>query len=156
MPPVRVSFPVPPLIISASVPPVRVSFPAPPEIVLAIFGPVIVSFPVVPLIVTVSDPLVKVPAVKAANVAVVPAAILTIRLDVPAAVSVRERVSAVSCVPVKVAVWLAPPKLIISISSKLASLILTKSVDVMTEIVSFPPLEASVIVSPASTSFVLK
>ena len=74
-----------------------VSFPVPPEIVLAIFGPVIVSFPVVPLIVTVSVPLVKeLAAVIFVNVAAVPEPILIIRLEVPATVSVRESVSAVS------------------------------------------------------------
>ena len=74
-----------------------ISFPVPPEIALAIFGPVIVSFPVVPLIVTVSVPLVKeLAAVMFVNVVVVPEPTLTIRLEVPATVSVRESVSAVS------------------------------------------------------------
>ena len=63
-----------------------------------------VSFPVVPLIVIVSLPLVNEVAVILAKVAVVPAPTLTIRFDVPEAVSVSESVSAVSCAPVKVAV----------------------------------------------------
>ena len=73
-----------------------VSFPVPPEIVLAILGPVIVSFPVVPLIDMVSVPLVKVLAVRAAKVAVVPDPTLMMRFEVHAAVSVRESVSAES------------------------------------------------------------
>ena len=133
-----------------------VSLPAPADIVETILGPVMVSLPVVPLIVTVSVPLVNELAVRAAKVAVVPDPTLIIRFDVPVAVSVKESVSVVSWVPVKVAVWFAPPKLMVSISSKLALLILAKSVVVITEIVSVPPLEASVMVSPASTSLVLK
>ena len=96
--------PAPPLKISASVPPVRISFPVPPEIVLAMLGPVIVSLPVVALMVIVSVPLVKVLAVKAAKVDVVPDPTLIMRFDVPATVSVRDSVSAVSCVPLNVAV----------------------------------------------------
>ena len=64
--------------------------------VAAMFGPVMVSFPVAPLIVMVSVPLVNELAVRAANVAVVPDPTLIMRLEVPAAVSVSEKVSAVS------------------------------------------------------------
>ena len=91
-----VSPPASPVIISASVPPVMVSFPIPPNMVDAIFGPVIVSFPVVPLIVTVSAPLANVLAVIPVKLAVPPDPILIIKFEVPAAVSVRESVSAVS------------------------------------------------------------
>ena len=63
-----------------------------------------VSLPVVPLIVIVSEPLVKVLAVMLAKVAVVPEATLIIRLEVPEAVSVRDRVSPVNWAPVKVPV----------------------------------------------------
>ena len=102
--PVRASAPSPPLIISAWDPPVSVSSPVPPEIVLAIFDPVMVSFPVVPLIVTVSVPLVKVPAVMFVNVVVSPDPTLITRRDVPVELSLSMSVSAVSCAPVKVAV----------------------------------------------------
>ena len=100
----RLSLPAPPLKISASVPPEMASLPAPPEIVLAIFDPVMVSFPAVPLIVTVSVPLVKVPAVMFVNVVVSPDPTLMIRPDVPVELSLSMIVSAVSCAPVKVAV----------------------------------------------------
>ena len=64
--------------------------------VLARLGPVIVSFPVVPLIDIVSAPLVNVLAVRAAKVAVVHYPTLIMRFEVPAAVSVKEIVSAES------------------------------------------------------------
>ena len=154
-PPIKVSIPSPPLRVSLPVPPVIASFPVPPEMVEAIFGPVIVSLPVVPLIVTVSVPLVKeLAAVMFVNVAVSPEPTLMIRLDVPAAVSLRDSVSPVNCKPVKVAVWLAPANSISSISSKLAAGILTKSVVVTIATVSVPPLDASVIASPESISLV--
>ena len=67
----------------------------------AIFGPVILSFPVVPLIVTVSEPLVNVLALRLVKDAVVPEPTLIIRLDVPADVSVKSTVSPVNWAPVK-------------------------------------------------------
>ena len=64
-----------------------VSLPVPALIVVAILGPVIVSLPVFALMVRVSLPLVKVPAVIVAKVAVSPDPTVITRLDVPVAVS---------------------------------------------------------------------
>ena len=82
-----------------------VSSPAPPLIVAARFGPVIFSFPPAPLIVTVSEPLVKLLAVKFVKDAVVANPTLITKLDIPAAVvSVKLRVFPVNCIPLKVPV----------------------------------------------------
>ena len=81
---------------SAPSPPSMISFPFPALIVVAKFGAVMDSFPVVPLIVTVSEPLVKVLAVKFKNEAVVPDPTLIIKLDVPAAISDKRSVSSVN------------------------------------------------------------
>ena len=126
-----------------------------PKIVEATLGPVIVSLPVEPLIVNVSLPLAKVPAVMVEKEAVSPEPTSTTIFDVPAAVSLRAIASPVSCKLVNVAVRLAPENSICSILSKLLADIFAKSVVVTTEIISVPPLDASVMDSPASTSFVL-
>ena len=78
-----------------------------------------------------------------------------IRFDVPVFVSFKEIVSEPICPLVKVAVCPTPSKRISSISSKLATDIFVKSVVVTMAIVSVPALEASVMDSPVSTSFVL-
>ena len=84
----------------------RLSLPAPDPIfsVTAKFGKVMLAFPFATFIVTISEPIVNVVAVKFAKFTVTPAATLIMRFDIPETVSVSTMVSPLKWAPVTVPV----------------------------------------------------